>query len=152
MYDFKMVLGLSDINHKLVPVLHKLLEQKSSIVFLHGELGAGKSELVRRLIQFSGYKGPVSSPSYNILNQYDASLKFVHVDLYRFKRFDAIDLLMLDECYGSHHYLIEWPEHAEAGVLPASDIDIYIRTAERDSLERQYHIKVNGQGYVLVPN
>jgi tRNA threonylcarbamoyladenosine biosynthesis protein TsaE len=99
--------------------------QPGIVIFLNGELGAGKTALVRAILHALGYRGRVKSPSYALVEQYEASgLHLRHFDLYRFR--DAAEWEAAgfrDEFNGSNVCLIEWPEKAQ-GLLPQEDIDI----------------------------
>lgn len=95
------------------------------VIFLRGDLGAGKTTLVRALLHALGYQGRVKSPTYTLLEQYEAGgLNLRHFDLYRFR--DATEWEgagFNDEFNGLNICLVEWPEQA-AGLLPPADIEI----------------------------
>ena len=95
------------------------------VVFLRGDLGAGKTTLVRGLLQALGYGGRVKSPTYTLVEQYEVSgLHLRHFDLYRFQdphEWEAAGFR--EEFNGSNVCLIEWPEKAQ-GLLPQEDIAI----------------------------
>jgi tRNA threonylcarbamoyladenosine biosynthesis protein TsaE len=95
------------------------------VIYLRGDLGAGKTTLVRALLNSLGYHGRVKSPTYTLLEQYEAAgFQLRHFDLYRFR--DAIEWETAgfgDEFDGTNICLVEWPEQA-AGLLPAADLEI----------------------------
>ena len=95
------------------------------VIYLHGDLGAGKTTLVRTLLQALGYRGRVKSPSYTLVEHYEAAeLHLRHFDLYRFR--DAAEWEAAgfrDEFDGRNVCLIEWPEKAQ-GLLPQQDLAI----------------------------
>jgi tRNA threonylcarbamoyladenosine biosynthesis protein TsaE len=95
------------------------------VFFLRGDLGAGKTTLVRALLHALGYQGRVKSPTYTLLEQYEAGgLNLRHFDLYRFR--DATEWEgagFNDEFNGHNICLVEWPEQA-ANLLPPADIEI----------------------------
>ncbi len=95
------------------------------VVCLRGDLGAGKTTLVRALLRVLGYGGRVKSPTYTLVEQYEAGgLHLRHFDLYRFRDASEWEAAgFRDEFNGSNVCLIEWPEKAE-GLLPPEDIDI----------------------------
>ncbi len=95
------------------------------VVFLRGDLGAGKTTLVRAMLHALGYAGRVKSPTYALVELYEASgLHLRHFDLYRFR--DPVEWEAAgfrDEFNGSNICLVEWPEKAQ-GLLPQEDIAI----------------------------
>ena len=95
------------------------------VIFLRGDLGAGKTTLVRALLHALGYVGRVKSPTYALVEQYEASgLHLRHFDLYRFRDASEWEAAgFRDEFNGSNVCLIEWPEQAQ-GLLPQEDIAI----------------------------
>lgn len=92
-------------------------------VHLHGELGAGKTTLVRGLLRELGVTGTVRSPSYTLLESYDCHGHVVlHVDLYRLAGGgDVASLGLRDEALPGVLLLIEWPERANDS-LPHADL------------------------------
>jgi len=95
------------------------------VIYLHGNLGAGKTTLVRGLLQALGYTGRVKSPTYTLLEPYQIDgWQLRHFDLYRMNSaFEWEQAGFNDEVDGSNVFLIEWPEQA-AGQLPAADIEV----------------------------
>ncbi len=95
------------------------------VIYLHGDLGAGKTTLVRALLTELGYRGRVKSPTYTLLEQYEvAGKQFRHFDLYRFR--DATEWEAAgfnDEFNCQNICLLEWPEKA-AGLIPPADLEI----------------------------
>ncbi len=92
-------------------------------VYLQGELGAGKTTLVRGLLRALGVSGSVKSPSYGLLESYAcAPWRVIHVDFYRLAYpQDVLALGLADHDERLTLWLIEWPERGESR-LPAADL------------------------------
>ena len=95
------------------------------IVALHGELGTGKTTLVRGVLRGRGWSGPVKSPTYTLVEHYPfSSLYFYHFDFYRFADPAEWETAGLADCFrGNSVCLVEWPERV-AGLLPVPDLDV----------------------------
>ncbi len=95
------------------------------VIYLHGNLGAGKTTLVRGMLNALGYTGRVKSPTYTLVEPYHvAGLDLRHFDLYRLideEEWEAAGFR--DEFDGHSVFLIEWPEHA-LGLIPQADVII----------------------------
>jgi tRNA threonylcarbamoyladenosine biosynthesis protein TsaE len=98
------------------------------VIWLEGDLGAGKTTLVRGLLRAAGESGPVKSPTYALLEVHVVSgLNFYHFDFYRFNQAEEYLDAGLDEYFsGSGICLVEWPDKA-APYLPAADMRIELR-------------------------
>ena len=94
-------------------------------VYLRGELGAGKTTVIRGLLRALGHQGPVRSPTYTLVEVYAVSrLDFHHFDFYRFHDpREWIDAGFRESFNGRNVSLIEWPERA-GGLLPPADVEI----------------------------
>src|SRR5258706_10945479 len=94
-------------------------------IYLRGELGAGKTTLVRGILRAFGHEGPVRSPTYALVEVYELSrLHLHHFDFYRFRDpREWIDAGFRESFNGRTVSLIEWPEKA-AGQLPPADLRI----------------------------
>lgn len=100
------------------------------VVYLRGDLGAGKTTLVRGILRALGFTGRVKSPTYTLLESYDLS-KFTlqHYDLYRMiDPREWLDAGFRDDCKATTLCLVEWPEKA-GGLLPKPDMEIRLRVA-----------------------
>jgi len=96
-----------------------------AVLFLSGELGAGKTTLARGFLGAMGVTADVRSPTYTLLELYPAGeITLLHADLYRLQDPAELDTLGLRD-YGQSGYLwlIEWPERG-AGHLPAPDLTL----------------------------
>ncbi len=82
-----------------------------TVLALSGDLGAGKTTFVRGLARAWGIDGPITSPSYTLVNIYRGNRTLVHVDAYRLENPAAVDALMIEDFLHSPYALaIEWPE------------------------------------------
>ena len=101
------------------------------LVTLSGELGAGKTTLVRGMLRRLGWAGTVKSPTYTLLEHYIvSSLYFYHFDLYRFNNPEEWDRAGFSEYLRPDTVcVLEWPERA-AGWLPAGDIEMRFEHAD----------------------
>jgi tRNA threonylcarbamoyladenosine biosynthesis protein TsaE len=97
-------------------------------IWLKGDLGAGKTTLVRGLIHALGYSGPVKSPTYALVEVYVFSrLYLYHFDFYRFSNPEEFLDAGLDEYFRDEGIcLVEWPDKA-AGFVPSADLELCLR-------------------------
>ena len=104
--------------------------EPGTIVFLEGELGAGKTTLVRGVLRGLGHAGRVKSPTYTLVEVYEVSrLHFHHFDFYRFSDpREWIDAGFRESFDGQGICLVEWPEKA-AGRLPPADLTIRLASS-----------------------
>lgn len=104
-------------------VLAGLLEAPA-LVTIEGDLGTGKTTLVREVLRARGVRGAVTSPSFTLAQSYRgrAGEPLHHLDLYRLSRGVDVDLFAWDDYLGSEALtFIEWPA-AGSGVLPPGDV------------------------------
>ena len=91
---------------KITPLL------KYKLVFLEGELGSGKTTLIKQFCKELGFKNQVTSPTFPLLNIYKNNDKNIyHADLYRLKNIDEINELGFYEIMENNNwFFVEWPE------------------------------------------
>lgn len=105
-------------------LLWQVLPEKC-LVFLSGDLGVGKTTLIRGLLRAAGYSGAVRSPTYSLVEEYQLGEQYVfHFDLYRLKDPEELEWMGMDG-YLSQSALccIEWPQMGD-GFLPKADVTI----------------------------
>jgi len=113
------------------------------VIYLHGNLGAGKTTLVRALLHAMGYIGRVKSPTYTLLELYQAGgLHLRHFDLYRFHDASEWDAAgFRDEFDGQNVCLVEWPEKAQ-GLVPQADMEITLEILSSETVCNSRNIEV----------
>jgi tRNA threonylcarbamoyladenosine biosynthesis protein TsaE len=102
------------------------------VVSFEGELGAGKTAIVRAALRARGITGAIKSPTYAIVESYEITASFTvhHMDFYRLEHPLAWQEAGLAECFGNDTaVLIEWPSKAFG--LPVADIAVQL-TIELD--------------------
>ncbi len=114
------------------------------VITLSGELGSGKTTLVRGFLGALGIAGPVRSPTYTLLEEYAAgTLHVAHLDLYRVRSGREVEELGVRELLDADRVLlIEWPERGE-GALPPADLAI---TLEFDTSGRRIRLEPRTSG------
>ena len=130
------------------------LLQPGDVVALFGELGSGKTVLVRGMAAGCGCaKGDVHSPSFTLVNEYvcrpsgqpkvrSRELRLVHVDLYRIRSEDELPGIGWDEVVHSRHVVaVEWAERALRW-LPRDHLRVSLEMLERD--RRRLHVQATG--------
>jgi tRNA threonylcarbamoyladenosine biosynthesis protein TsaE len=113
------------------------------IIALSGDLGSGKTQVVKGICSGLGVKETVNSPTSIIVNEYtSASIKNIfHFDLYRMKTEEEIVNIGFDDYLNSRGLiLIEWPEHAER-LLPAGTIKIHLAHSVEDENHRYIRLE-----------
>lgn len=97
------------------------------IVFLNGELGAGKTTLCRGVLRDFDYSGAVKSPTYTLVEPYKIDLGHInHFDFFRIVHPDELDYIGIEEYFSVNTLsLIEWPEKGQS-MLPKNDLTVSV--------------------------
>ena len=109
------------------------LGEITCLILLQGELGAGKTTLVRGLLRAAGHAGPVPSPTYTLVEPYEIDgTRLFHLDLYRIADAEELEYLGWRDIEGAIS-LVEWPERAPE---LAARADLVIRLTHADGGRR----------------
>ena len=109
--------------------------QTGLIITLIGNLGAGKTTLVRGILHGLGYQGIVKSPTYNLVEIYKISrLYLYHFDFYRFNDYSEWEAAGFRDYFNSETIcLVEWPEKG-GDLLPTADLTIKLQFTDQGRL------------------
>jgi tRNA threonylcarbamoyladenosine biosynthesis protein TsaE len=110
------------------------------LVKLYGDLGAGKTTMVRGIARAFGIgREQVVSPSFTIITEYEGPVRLVHIDLYRIEGSRDLESTGIWDCIGSDSVaVVEWPEHAGAE-LPEDAM--VVRIEQKGEEEREITIE-----------
>ena len=114
--------------------------KKGDVLFLYGEIGLGKTTLIRNLINIIQKKEnlpttEILSPTFNLVNEYQIKdLVIMHYDLFRIKNIDETKSIGLFENYKEALTLIEWPE--KISIKPKERIELYFEY--NDNLDKRF--------------
>ena len=134
-YSLKMVLNHEEDTQRLAQALAQHVQ--AGVIYLIGDLGAGKTTLTRYFLQALGHKGSVKSPTYTLVEPYKINNKEIfHFDLYRLHDPYELELMGIRDYLDIQNalFLFEWPSKG-GDEIPEADIVIDIQKSD-DELNR----------------
>ena len=136
-------LETKDIGKKISNFITKKNNSYPFLIFLIGELGAGKTTLCKGILRGLGHKGVVKSPTYNIVETYEISgFLIFHFDFYQISYPKELSNIGIQEYLDTNNgvSIIEWPEKM-ISFLPDPDLEIILNHSENNEEERTLEIK-----------
>lgn len=126
----------SDATEKFGAGLFSKLPKKA-LIFLEGNLGAGKTTFVRGLLRAAGVTGAIKSPTYSLVEEYEVGLRKVfHFDLYRLADSEELEWIGIDDYLNQNALcFIEWAQKGK-GILPHPDLIIALEMQQNGRLLR----------------
>ena len=132
--SYKVVYSLNKIDEISQLIIDKIKTVKT--IMLRGELGSGKTTLVKSVLKKMGVNDCVTSPTFSIVNEYDFSENIIyHFDLYRIEKIEELDIIGFEDyIYSQNICFIEWPEIV-LNKIDLQYLDIEIRNLDEDKRE-----------------
>ena len=130
----KVIYGINSIDKISQLIVDKVKTKKT--ILLRGELGSGKTTLVKSVLKKMGVNDSVTSPTFSIVNEYEFAGNIIyHFDLYRIENIEELDVIGFEDyIYGQNICFIEWPEIV-LNKINLKYIDIEIRYFGEDKRE-----------------
>lgn len=143
-YSFQYILNDEKDTLAIAKVLAEQLPQ--GVVYLVGDLGAGKTTLTRYWLQSLGHQGAVKSPTYTLVEPYQiGSQSIFHFDLYRLNDPYELELMGIRDYLDIENalFIFEWPSKGE-DEIPSADVVIQINRTE-DEMGREMQLNFNSE-------
>lgn len=126
-----------------VPIIAKeiIKNSTSKIILFHGDMGVGKTTLIKEICKTLGTEDLISSPTFSIVNEYITSNDetIFHFDFYRIDNEEEAYNIGIEDYFDSNHWcLIEWPSVVE-NLLPLENVNVYLTVLE----DGQRNIQIN---------
>ena len=122
------IFSIDQINEIAIQII---AQNPNKVILFNGEMGVGKTTLIKQLCQILGVQEATSSPTFSIVNEYKAAIGMVyHFDVYRLKNEnEAINIGIDDYLYSGNWCFIEWAEKIP-NLIPTEHSTINIQTLE----------------------
>ncbi|MBD8387702.1 tRNA (adenosine(37)-N6)-threonylcarbamoyltransferase complex ATPase subunit type 1 TsaE [Dysgonomonas sp. BGC7] len=127
--------SLSEIDKAAIEFIKAMGD--NTVFAFHGEMGAGKTTLIKAICENLGVSDVINSPTFAIVNEYrsDSGELIYHFDFYRINKIEeAFDFGYEDYFYSGSLCFIEWPEKIES-LLPKDTVNVHIKVLEDGSRE-----------------
>lgn len=134
-FKLEIIYELNEVDIVAKQLINNL---KSKTILFYGDMGVGKTTLIKAIVKALGSNDEVSSPTFSIVNEYELNNdKVYHFDLYRIKDLEeAYNFGIEDYIYSKHWIIIEWPEKIEAILTEEVDIiDLKIASESKRDLK-----------------
>ena len=138
----KKIFNIENIENVCEEILNMIIDNNYRVIFLKGELGAGKTTLAKNICKILGVKDNITSPTFTIMNEYllgedskyyNSIHNIYHIDTYRMENASEIKVLNLDKLINKDNLIfIEWPEILEQ-IRP--DIIIELKIIDENNRE-----------------
>lgn len=145
---FKTIKILSQSESETIQLGMELAQRliPGTVIALYGNLGAGKTCLTRGICRGLGVTDIVSSPTFTLINEYQASIPVYHFDFYRIHSEKDLFTLGLEEYFeGDGICIIEWAERAQS-FLPAQRIEIHLSPVMEVAGDSKRNLELHGVG------
>jgi len=136
----KEIIASEDELNSVVEYLNEIVSN-DAIIFLIGNLAAGKTTLTKAIAKAKGIEGEVTSPTFSLQQCYDKEL--FHYDLYRIENEEFMQLGLFEEFDKSGWHMVEWGDEALKTFLLSAGYDVFTVKIETVDEKRNYRIEKN---------